>query len=176
VHGLIFTGFKTFVASEYPDVSEWVWEGAPKFLATSAYSDEQFEEMLAKTVQLTGDPRRVVLRRFGIFTATSTFRLLYPAYYASHSSTVSFLLDIEQQIHEVVRRTVPGSAPPRLDVKALTTGGVSITYTSPRMLCELLEGLLVGVSRYYGEEITIDQPLCMHRGDEAGCTFFVGKA
>ena len=175
MHGLIFTGFRAFVASEYPAIVE---QASPtkRYLATEAYADEDFAAILTRTVELSGDSRSTVLRRFGIFTGVSTFRLLYPAYYAGHSNTFSFLLDIEEQIHEVVRRTVPDAAPPHLDIRALSGGGVSIAYTSTRGLCELLEGLVVGVSRFYGDAILIDQPLCVHRGDVAGCTFFVTPA
>ena len=172
MHGLIFTGFRAFVASEYPAISEDVWADE-RHLATEAYSDEEFEAVLARTVEQSGDTRPTVLRRFGIFAGVSTFRLLYPDYYAGHTDTFSFLLDIEQQIHDVVRRTVPQSAPPHLDIRPLSDGGVSIAYTSSRRLCELLEGLIVGVARFYGDAVRIDQPLCMHRGDVAGCTFFV---
>ena len=49
----------------------------------------------------------------------------------------------------------------------------SITYTSPRQLCALIDGLVTGVARHYGETIEIEQPLCMLRGDAAGCTFFI---
>jgi hypothetical protein len=172
MHGLIFTGFRAFVASEYPAISSEVWANQ-RHLATEAYTDEEFEALIGRTVELSGDPRATVLRRFGIFAGVSTFRLLYPAYYAGHDNTFSFLLDIEQQIHEVVRRTVPEAAPPHLDIRELSGGGVSIAYTSSRELCELLEGLVVGVARFYGDAVLIDQPLCLHRGDVAGCTFFI---
>jgi hypothetical protein len=175
MHGLIFTGFRAFVGSEYPAIAADVWKNQRQ-LATEAYPDGEFEAIVARTVELSGDPRATVLRRFGIFAGVSTFRLLYPDYYAGHDGTFSFLLDIEQQIHEVVRRTVPDSAPPHLDIRALSGGGVSITYTSGRRLCELLEGLVVGVARFYGDAVLIDQPLCMLRGDTAGCTFFVTPA
>lgn len=176
MHGLIFTGFRAFVASEYSQISDRVWEDEPRYLATAAYDDGAFTAVLGRAIELSGETRQTVLRRFGIFSGISTFRLLYPDYYASHDDTISFLLDIEDRIHEVVRRTVPGSAPPHLDIVSLNDGGVSIAYTSRRQLCELLEGLVIGVSRYYGDAVRIDQPLCMHRGDVAGCTFFVSRA
>ena len=175
MHGLIFTGFRAFVSSEYPAIAGEVWANE-RHLATEAYPDEEFEAIVTRTVEHSGDSRATVLRRFGIFAGISTFRLLYPAYYADHDDTFSFLLDIEQQIHEVVRRTVPDSAPPHLDIRPLSGGGVSIAYTSSRGLCELLEGLVVGVSRFYGDAVAIDQPLCMHLGDVAACTFFVTPA
>jgi hypothetical protein len=175
MHGLIFTSFRAFVASEYPAISDEVWTNE-RHLVTEAYDDEEFEAVVDRTIGLSGDSRATVLRRFGIFAGVSTFRLLYPGYYAEHDDTFSFLLDIEQQIHEVVRRVVPDAAPPHLDIRALSGGGVSIAYTSSRALCELLEGLVVGVARFYGDAVQIDQPLCMHRGDVAGCTFFVTPA
>lgn len=175
MHGLIFTGFRAFVGSEYPAIAAEVWANE-RHLAGNAYPDEEFEAILTRTVELSGDPRETVLRRFGIFAGISTFRLLYPTYYAAHDDTFSFLLDIEQQIHEVVRRTVPDAAPPHLDIRPLSGGGLSIAYTSSRGLCELLEGLVIGVARFYGDAILIDQPLCMQRGDTAGCTFFVTPA
>ena len=45
--------------------------------------------------------------------------------------------------------------------------------SSERHLYEMLEGLVVGVSRYYGQLIEIEEPLCMLRGDETGCSFFI---
>ena len=172
MHGLIFTGFRAFVASEYPAIAAEIWAN-DRHLATAAYPDEEFAAVLQRTVELSGDPRATVLRRFGIYAGLSTFRLLYPDYYAAHDNTFSFLLDIEQQIHEVVRRTVPDAAPPHLDIRPLSSGGVSIAYTSSRGLCDLLEGLVVGVGRFYGDPLRIEQPLCLQRGDVAGCTFFV---
>ena len=175
MHGLIFTAFRAFVASEYPAIADDVWENK-RHLATEAYGDDDFEAILSRTADLAGNSREAVLRRFGIYAGISTFRLLYPDYYAEHGDTFSFLLDIEQRIHETVRGTVPLAAPPHLDIRQLAGGGVSIAYTSARALCELLEGLVIGVSRFYGDAIRIDQPLCMHRGDVAGCTFFVTPA
>jgi hypothetical protein len=68
--------------------------------------------------------------------------------------------------------SLAAAAPPRLQVLPLGTGGVSITYTSDRGLCELLEGLIVGTAAHYRERFEIDQPICVHRGDGA-CAFFV---
>jgi predicted hydrocarbon binding protein len=53
--------------------------------------------------------------------------------------------------------------------------GVSISYTSERKLCELLEGLVLGVAEYYREVVSVEQPLCMHRGDVA-CSVLVTPA
>lgn len=80
----------------------------------------------------TGSDRTTILRRFGVYTGMSAFRLLCPEYYTESADTRAFLLGIEERIHEVVRRTLPEAARPRRDITPLGNTGVSITYTSPR--------------------------------------------
>ena len=91
------------------------------------------------------------------------------SYINKSGSTQEFLLGIETRIHELVRATVHGTAPPRLQVSPLGQG-VSISYTSERGLCALLEGLVLGAAGHYEEPYATDQVLCMHRGDPA-CVF-----
>jgi hypothetical protein len=174
VHGLVFTAFRAFSVSEYPGFSDRLWDGSRRYLATEAYEDAEFDALVGRAVELSGDPRATVLRRFGIFAGVSTFRFLYPEYYAAHDDTLGFLVNVEDRIHNVVRRTVPGAAPPQLVVERLDETGVRIDYSSARRLCELLDGLVVGVSRYYGDSLRVEQPSCMLRGD-AVCTFVVRR-
>jgi hypothetical protein len=176
VHGLIFTAFRQFTQNEWPDAHDRIWAAAPIVVATAVYDDADFVRLLERAAAEGESEPGAVLRRFGIFASLWTFKLLYPDYYEEHSSVRDFLLDLEERIHELVRATVPGAAPPRLRVTPFGEAGVAISYTSERRLCQLLEGLVVGVSRYYDEPVTIEQPLCMLRGDEEGCSFFVMPA
>jgi hypothetical protein len=175
MHGLIYTAFRTFTESEYPDSSGAIWRDAPRYMLSGAYSDEEFNTYVARTVQESGETRDRVLRRFGIFAALSTFRLLYPDYYAGHADALGFLLSVEDRIHETVRQTVAGATPPRLDVAPIDRDTVMITYTSERQLCALLDGLVTGVGRYFGESLRIEQTTCMLKGDAAGCSFVVSR-
>jgi predicted hydrocarbon binding protein len=144
-------------------------------MLTDAYGDDEFNTCVERTAQETGETRDRVLRRFGMFAAVSTFRLLYPDYYAAHADALSFLLSVEERIHETVRRTVSGAAPPRLDVTRIDQDTLMISYTSDRQLCALLDGLVTGVGRYYGESLSTDQTSCMLKGDAAGCSFVVTR-
>ena len=74
-----------------------------------------------------------------------------------------------------MRATIPDARPPQLDVQPLGEDGVRITYTSPRRLCTLLEGLVEGTATYYEERAEIAQAACMLRGDPA-CVFDVRLA
>jgi len=86
------------------------------------------------------------------------------------------MLSIEEKIHELVRATVPFAIPPRLQVRELGVGGVMITYTSERNLCELLDGLVRGTAAYYGESFEINELDCMKRGSALGCVFTLEPA
>jgi hypothetical protein len=169
MHGLIFAGFSAFIHTRYPDVAAGVWDSEPSYDSAQAYSDDDFTRILTRTIERTGNASRTILLEFGRFAARNTFHELYPAYYDGSASTQQFLLGVETRIHELVRASVRGTAPPRLQVSPLGQG-VSISYTSERGLCDLLEGLVLGTAAHYEETYGIDQVLCMHRGDPA-CVF-----
>jgi predicted hydrocarbon binding protein len=172
VHGLIFTGLRRFTWTAFPDKAQGIWDGLPAYVQDEAYPDEEFEDAVRRIADAAGRPREDLLRDFGRFTGFWTFRALRRDYYEGTRSTREFLLGVESRIHEEIRETTPGAAPPRLRVTPLGEDGVTIAYTSERGLCQLLEGLVAGVADYYGERFDIAQPLCMHRGD-AACPFVV---
>jgi predicted hydrocarbon binding protein len=172
VHGLIFTTFKRYTQTQLADSHDAIWEGQPTFLAVDAYADEAFEALVARAATLTGATRRELLHDFGAYTGKTAFYLMRPDYYEASPGVRDFLLDVEERIHETVRSTIPGAAPPRLQVVPFGETGVSIAYTSPRRLCDLLEGLVVGTAAYYGERVEIEEATCVERGDLA-CMFLV---
>jgi hypothetical protein len=142
------------------------------FELSEAYDDEWFVAQLARLATATGEPTDEIQRGFGAFAAKETFARLFPAYYEESGDTFTFLLGIEEKIHELVRATIAGATPPRLHVQQLDSLGVLVTYTSDRKLCPLLEGLVRGTADHYGDDVVLDEIQCMHRGD-TGCVFTV---
>ncbi len=175
MHGLVFTSFLEFLASRPDAQAVGPTEGASAFRASESYPDEHFRDLCGRASRATGVPPSQLLREFGVYAATVSFANLYPVYYAESADTRGFLLAVEEHIHELVRATVPGARPPRLNVRPLGDRGLCITYTSDRGLCDLLEGLVAGTARYYGEEFAIEEIMCMHDGGLA-CTFLVQPA
>jgi len=171
LHGLIFTTFEDFFAARFPTLD--VVRG--RFRPDEAYPDAELFALLDRASALAEEPRDELLREFGKFTALETFVRLFPRYYESCRSLREFLLGIEEQIHDVVRATITGAAPPRLRVTPFGTTGVVVSYTSERGLCALLEGLVLGSAAYYGEEVEVEQTQCMRRGDPA-CAVLVDRA
>ena len=175
MHGLIFTAFRQYSWTRVEAGSEEIWRDLPNYVMTASYPDEDFETLIARAVEVTGRSRREILVDFGRFTGLWVFRVMRGDYYQESANTRRFLLNVEARIHETVRESTPLAAPPRLRVAPLGDDGVSISYTSERKLCELLEGLVMGVADYYGENVSIEQPVCMHRGDIA-CSVLVTPA
>ena len=172
MHGLIFAGLRVYSEQRLgPGAAERLWAGHD-YEPTEVYEDEAFLARLEDVRLATGDNAEELEQSFGYFTALTTFAELYPDYYAANDGTIPFLLGIEERIHEVVRETIRGAQPPRLHVRDLGTGSVLVSYTSERGLCRLLEGLVHGVARHYGELMRVEEVQCMRRGDP-GCVFTV---
>ena len=175
MHGLIFASLRDFTAERLgEDAAKEIW--ADRVFGTSeAYDDEWFVAQLERLVAATEGTRDEVERDFGSFAARRTFAGLYPAYYEENEDVFSFLLGIEEKIHELVRASIPGALPPHLHVQELKGLGVLVTYTSDRGLCRLLEGLVRGTAAHYGDEIALEEIQCMKQGDP-GCVFSVVRS
>ncbi len=174
MHGIIFASFRDFARDSFGSALDGVWR-EQDYLPGESYDDEEFLRLLGRACEGTGLAAKDMLRRFGVFAGSRSFAALYPDYYAKSGNTRTFLLSVEERIHELVRSTIPYARPPHLQVRPLGEEGVVISYTSERRLCALLEGLVAGTAEHYGERLTIREVQCMHRGD-AGCAFLVEPA
>ena len=71
----------------------------------------------------------------------------------------------EAAIHVLVRRQNPGAAPPPLRASRIGPDEVRVSYTSARRLCAVARGICRGLGRLFGENLEIEEPSCMLRGD-----------
>ena len=174
MHGLIFASLRDYTTLRLgEEAAAGIWADR-MFEITEAYDDEWFAAQLDRLVAATGETRAQVERGFGSFAAQSTFAALYPAYYEESGDTFTFLLGIEEKIHELVRATIPGAYPPKLHVQPLGEVGVLVSYTSERRLCCLLDGLVRGTAAHFGETLAVEEVQCMRLGDP-GCVFTVTR-
>jgi predicted hydrocarbon binding protein len=176
VHGVIFTSLRDYLTSEHgAEMAHEVFADQPIFLLSESYDDDVLSGLIGKAAQMSGREVAEICHDFGVFTASTTFTRLYPAFFAIAPSAREFLLTVETRIHELVRATIPNAAPPQLRIAEHGEDGVRIVYSSPRRLCVLLGGLVQGTAGHYGEAASIDEVTCMHRGD-ASCTFEITLA
>jgi hypothetical protein len=172
MHGIIFASLHDYTRARLGSEATQEIFGGRFFAMSDSHPDDEFVRLLERTAKRLDLDSDDMLRDFGAFTAETTFARLYPAFFTISGDTRSFLLSVEDRIHELVRATVPNATPPALAVRPAGAQGLEITYTSPRRLCRLLEGLVVGTGRYYGEEINITEVACMSKGATA-CRFRV---
>lgn len=175
MHGLIFASLRDYSVVRLGEEDAAALWTDRVFEATEAYDDAWFAAQLERLVAATGELVDEVERGFGSFAARHSFVDLFPGYYEESADTLTFLLGIEEKIHEVVRATIRGASPPKLHVHPFGDIGVLVSYTSERGLCKLLEGLVIGTAEHYGDEIEVEEIQCMHRGDP-GCVFSVVRS
>jgi hypothetical protein len=168
--GIIFNLFEEVVVAEHGDeawedmLEQAETEGA--YTAVGSYPDREFISLLEAIPSSAGQSADELLRWFG----TKAIPLLagrYPVFFEGHSSTRSFLLTLNNIIHPEVRKLYPDADVPVFDFDTPSTNGTLVVgYRSRRKLCSLAEGFIHGAAAHFNERVTIEQPHCMHRGDD----------
>ncbi len=133
------------------------------------YPDEEVMKLVEAASAALGLPADAVVRWFGR-SALPLLAEKYPALFEPHESTRSFLLTLNTIIHPEVRRIYPGADVPVFDFDSSANDVLVLGYSSPRKLCAFGEGLIAGAAAHYGEAASIEQSVCMKRGDPR-CVF-----
>ena len=176
MHGTIFAELQKYVTSK---LGEDAWARLKResgvthdeYDPLGVYPDEEVSALVAAASRITGVPADTLLEDFGAFIAPDLLELYWGAV-KPEWRTLELLENTESAIHEVVRISQKGSAPPYLNARRSGSSEVTITYTSPRRLCAVAKGIIRGVASHYGDSITVSEPECMLRGD-ASCTLLV---
>lgn len=87
----------------------------------------------------------------------------YPVFFNNAPNARSFILALNTIIHPEVRKLYAGAACPHFHFVE-TEDTVIMGYNSPRRLCHLAHGFVLGLAEHFGETIEIEQPACMHEG------------
>lgn len=83
------------------------------------------------------------------------FSKVYPAFF-DKDNLFSFLASL-YDIHEIIKKNIPGATPPFIDIRAISSHSAIFTYESPRKLEDYLYGLLEGAQVYFNEKVTIEK-------------------
>ena len=137
-------------------------EGA--YTAIGSYPDGEFMALLASVPMAELDTSER-LRWFGR-GAMPTLYGRYPMFFDAHSSTRPFLLTLNDVIHAEVRKLYPGATVPVFDFAddPADPDVLLLGYRSPRRLCMLAEGFVLGAADFFGEDVRISQDVCMLSG------------
>ena len=176
MHGIVFAALRDFLATHLDqERADAVFGVEAPYLMTAAHPDADFLRLVERARLGADEPMPDFLRAFGVFTGERTFPRLYPAFYDVAGDGRTFLLTIEDRIHELIRATVPDATPPQLHVEAAGDHELRVEYDSPRRLCSFLHGLVEGTAAHYDETVDVAQESCVWRGDPI-CVFAIGFA
>jgi Haem-NO-binding len=177
VKGIVFNLLESVVTSEYGTQTwdELLTAAGTDGVYTSLgnYEDAELLALVAAASKALETPVDELVRWFGS-NAIDLLAAQYPVFFEPHDSTRPFLLTLNDIIHAEVRKLYPDALVPTFAFATSSDGAFSLTYDSPRHLCSLAEGFVEGAARHYGETVSIEQPTCMKRGDDACvivCTF-----
>lgn len=167
--GIIFNLFEEIVARDH---GEDTWDDLLDaagldgvYTSLGNYPDEDLGKLVGAASGALDTPPDEVVRWLG-HEAAPLFARGHPELFAAHTSTRSFVLDLNAMIHPEVRKLYPGVDVPVFDFDSSSEEVLVMDYRSPRRLCSFAEGLLEGTAAHYGEEVSVLQPRCMKRGDE----------
>lgn len=139
-------------------------EGA--WTSLGSYPDEDLMALVAAAASALGTTNEAVLKQVGE-GAVPLLAGRYPQFFTGHDSTRPFLLTLNDIIHAEVRKLYPGAEVPVFSFDTSDDEVLKLRYFSPRRLCALAEGFIAGAATVYRQAALIEQPECMHRGDEA---------
>jgi heme-NO-binding protein len=134
------------------------------YTSLGSYPDEELARLVTAASQALDTPEDDVVRWFGR-SALPLLAERYPQFFEPHDSTRPFLLTLNDIIHPEVRKIYPGADVPEFDFDTSSDDVLLMEYRSGRTLCSFGEGLIEGAAANYGEQVTIDQPTCVKRGD-----------
>ena len=173
--GIVFNLLEEAVSNSYGEAAwDQLLDGAGldgAYTSLGSYDDAEIVALVQVASRTLGIPAEDVLRWFGQ-QAMPLLARRYPAFFANHANTRSFLLTLNNIIHPEVRKLYPGAQTPVFDFDTSLADLLQIGYNSPRRLCALAEGFMRGVAIHFGEQVDITQPECMHHGAER-CVFHV---
>lgn len=167
--GVVFNLLERIVTREYgEDTWDELLDSAElhgAYTSLGSYADADLGKLVGVASAMLDTPPDEIVRWFGR-SALPLFAENYPQLFERHSSTRPFVLTLNDIIHPEVRKLYPGADVPVFDFDPRPNGTLRMGYQSPRKLCSFAEGLLEGAAQHYSEQVAIEQPRCMKRGDE----------
>ena len=167
MHGSLLYGFKQYVVGRHgTDAWNTIVTSAGVggwYLSIKTYPDTELSKLVEATATLQGRPVADLLEDFGE-ALVPTLMSLYGAFVSPSWRTLDLLVHVEEVVHKPVSRSDPGAAPPRLIARRVSDDQVHIEYSSSRRLCSVAIGICRGVAAHYREQVSFEEPHCMHRG------------
>jgi hypothetical protein len=167
--GVIFNVLEEMVIEQY-NMQTWneilasqTAEGI--YTAGESYPDEELFNLVATISDKTDIPVETLVGAFGerLFEGLAARNA---SFIEAEPTLKGFLKSVHSVIHMEVRKLYENPNLPDFEYAEDADDTLLMRYRSPRKLCILAEGLIRGAAHHYDTLITIDHPVCMHKGAE----------
>lgn len=143
-------------ADTWEDILEAVeLDGA--YASLGSYPDEHLLAIVGEAARVLDVDVPTVLKTVGRASFAGLSRR-HSQFEIGAMSFVEFVQHVESYIHPEVRKLYEDATVPNFAFETLDNGNVRMTYSSPRNLPDLAEGLLMGAADAFGETIEIQRP------------------
>ena len=172
MHGLIFVTWEKYLSDRFGfallDTYRRAIGETPASapLAHRVYSDELLLAGVGAAAGLTHMPADALLREYGRYFILNGLTSKLCGYLLNQVHSGRDLLLTMRAAHDQMSRTAEAIVPPIFEFEAIRDdpGGLILNYDSPRRLCMLLEGTILGAAERYGERASVQQLTCMLHG------------
>jgi hypothetical protein len=171
VHGIIFSELKKYVESKlgadtWPALLDAAGLGPKLYMNIQSYPDQDAVSLVMTASRLTGQPAPNILQDFGEYIAEHLIGM-YRSLVRPEWKTLELLENVERTIHTIVRARHPGAVPAQITCVRTGPQEVMLTYRSARRMCPVAKGIVLGLGRYYRQQVTVEETQCTHRGAPA---------
>ena len=129
------------------------WAGNKIFLPSEDVPDEMVKKFMDSISAQKHIETKEIWNTMGRGNI-NMFAKVYPAFF-DKENVYTFLASL-YDIHEIIKKNIPGATPPFIDIKPISTHSAIFTYESPRRMKDYLYGLLEGVQTYFGEKLQVE--------------------
>jgi hypothetical protein len=136
---------------------------AGAYTSLGNYTDEEMIALVDAAAARLDMSSADVLRWFGE-QAMPILKQRYPALFAAHTSSRSFVLSVNSIIHPEVRKLYSGAKCPFFHFRETPAGTVTMGYESSRKMCDLAHGFIKGAANIFCEEVDVTHHSCMNHG------------
>lgn len=168
--GIVFNIFSDLVTDNF-GLDTWdrlIEQTSPSsdavYTSTEVYADEELVAYVTELSAITGAAAPDLIRTFGTYMM-HRFKTIHPEFLEGHTAR-SFLESVHDVIHVEVKKLHPDTLLPTFEYQSKGENQLTMIYSSPRKLCHLAEGLIVGTAELFNEAIDLHQSKCMHEGAE----------
>lgn len=163
MHGIIFHEFRHYI-NQQKGFQQWnlVLKAAglegKMYLPTQMYPDEELESLLSAAANQLDWQRDMLLENFGR-NIIPQFMRIFGQIVKAEWKLLDVLEHTENVIHRTIRQYDKNATPPQLICERQSPRLVNIYYASPRNMLAFGKGLVLGLSDYYKEPVTVRESL-----------------